>query len=192
MNKLHLTFFVLSLLIAVSAALSIDHEPSVHSYVKRNNCPFVKRDILSKRNVKKCHCTLARSIFVPKKTGPIKGLVIYAQDECGSTTITGLFSRGFKNVKSVKVFIVDSCDRILYNVTKELDITPTNYGDTEPFSHKFDEINLDCGNDGILFPQTGKSPLNKRNCKRAPENDLVVEADDKQNKAAIMGESYTT
>jgi len=53
-----------------------------------------------------------------------------------------------------------------------LDVHFTGEGDSDYFAHTFDEINLDCDDDGILFPQVGKSKVNKRHCykyaKRGP------------------------
>src|SRR6266542_2063263 len=173
MNKFYFFFFILLTLIVVSTALSTDNEPSVHTFEKRNNdCPLKKRDVLSKRtNVERCSCTMAQTIFTPDKKYKVKGFMFFAQDECGSTRIAGLFSRGFENIsrnesKDIKILIVDQCGRLLYDITEGLNVKFTGKGDSEPFSHKFHEINLDCNDNGILFPQVGKSKVRKRNCSK--------------------------
>ncbi|CAI2189915.1 8957_t:CDS:2 [Funneliformis geosporum] len=80
-------------------------------------------------------------------------------DECGSTTITGIFSRGFEifnETSDIKFKIVDSCNRTLYDLTDGLNVEFNCDSSTDPFRHTFYEINLDCFEDGIIFPPVGK------------------------------------
>ncbi|SRR6266498_2118987 len=133
--------------------------------VESTDQTFNKRDVLDKRTDKrKCPCTLARSVFDGKLSeGPVRGLVVYGQDENGYTTITGLFTSGFENTnKTYTVTIVDGCGNLLYDITCELDLKFTGNGGSKPFAHKFKYINLDCYDNGILFTKTSKKlPLNE-------------------------------
>src|SRR5687767_10704601 len=107
---------VLLFFIAVSAASPLDDdEISIHD--KRNKkekvCPQHKRNVLDKRNYeKKCPCALARSVF----EGKFEGLFIFGQDECGTITTTGFFSKGFETPGKYKFKIVDHCDHVLYDL----------------------------------------------------------------------------
>jgi len=156
MKKFYLNLFVLLTLIAVLAA-TFDKQ--------KNNCHFYKRNALNKRTkAKKCSCTLAEAIFIPKVNGVLKGLIVFAQDEYGHTTITGLFSKGFKDLtddicKTIKFEIIDDCDNVIYDITKGLNVQFTGDGDTEPFRHRFHDINLDC-NDNDILPKCEREPIN--------------------------------
>src|SRR5688500_11173978 len=90
---------VLLFLVTVSA-LPTDVEPLVHTFDKRN---------------KKCACTVANADFFD---GPVKGLVTFVQDEYGSTTVTGIFSKGFEDKHAKYKFkLVDDCDNELHDLT---------------------------------------------------------------------------
>ncbi|CAI2161824.1 15300_t:CDS:1 [Funneliformis geosporum] len=113
----------------------------------------------------KCPFTLANAIFDPNgpkiekiSEGPIKGLVVFAQDEVGSTTVTGYFSRGFKSTKNYKFLVVDNCGDVVHDLTKRLKVTIYE-GGTKAFTYKFDDLNLDCDKEGILMTEA------ERNCK---------------------------
>src|SRR5688572_15767769 len=99
-------FISLALLACVLLSLLTASEalPSSSSPEKRHNTCLYKRTVLGKRtNVKKCPCALAEAIF---DDGPVGGLVVYAQDECGSTTITGQFNKGFEDTSAHFTFKV--------------------------------------------------------------------------------------
>ncbi|GBC00303.1 hypothetical protein RclHR1_03800019 [Rhizophagus clarus] len=153
-----LTFLAVVLLffIAVSSA---EPEPEP-LFGKRNNvCPQqYKRDVLGKRNnVKKCPCQLASATFDDSK---VTGFVILAQDECGSTTVTGFFSRGLNDPQqnNYTFAIADDCG----NKVKDLGTLGASFvnGGTKPFAEKFDNFNLNCDKSGILFLKSAK--LSKR------------------------------
>ncbi len=149
---------VLLTLIVVSAILPSDAKPLVQN--------LFKRSVLDKRtDVEKCPCTLARSLFDSGVSeGPAKGLVIFAQDECGSTTITGLFSKGFEDTSKDYIFkIVDKCGDVIYDLTQGLCVELNNEGGTKFFSHKFDDINLNCNSDGILNRGSAKKIYKRQN-----------------------------
>ncbi|CAB4425511.1 unnamed protein product [Rhizophagus irregularis] len=162
-----LTFLAVTLLffIAVSSA-----EPFFNK--RTNVCPQqYKRDILGKRtNVKKCPCALASATFEGKATG----YVVLAQDECGSTTITGFFSKGLDDPQqnNYTFAIADDCGKIIEKLGT-LDAVFAD-GGTKPFSQKFDNFNLNCDKSGILLLKSAK--LSKRtycqnqNYKRAGTN----------------------
>ncbi|CAI2164555.1 3717_t:CDS:1 [Funneliformis geosporum] len=177
MAKLHL-FVVLSLMSVAASALSI-YDDQVGHFEKRTDdvyvCPEIARNVLSKRNnVEQCQTTIAEAIF----QDVFEGFFFFAQDECGSTTIVGMFSHGFEifnnDTSDVKFQILDSCNRTIYDLTDELNVQINNDGSTDPFSYTFEEINLDCYDDGILFPTDS---LSKRNCegnqRRAPHGKHV-------------------
>ncbi|CAI2169452.1 16526_t:CDS:2 [Funneliformis geosporum] len=108
--------------------------------------------------------------------GPVKGIVTFAQDESGATTITGIFSKGFEDTNATYEYqIKDDCGNVLHDLTKELNVQLSDDCGTESFRHKFDNINLNCDNNGFLNVQTqGKVPLSKRNCKRDAGGNVVV------------------
>ncbi|CAI2181867.1 2728_t:CDS:1 [Funneliformis geosporum] len=160
MAKLQMsTFFILFMLVVSTTAMSIKDD--IVNLEKRTLCSNSKRNILSKRNDEVCKCTIAESVFSTE----FRGFSFYSQDECGQTTIAGMFSRGFETLNDTSDIyfqIVDSCDRLLYDLTEGLNVQINNDGSTDPFLYTFSEINLDCFDDGILFPQVGKN--SKRNC----------------------------
>ncbi|CAI2176825.1 6753_t:CDS:2 [Funneliformis geosporum] len=139
--------------------------PSQNSQLdKRTNHCLHKRDVLGKRtNTRVCSCALAESVF-DGTSGPVNGIIIYAQDECGSTTITGLFSSGFEDTSQNYTFkIVDNCGKVLRDVTKDLNIQFSE-GGSKAFKSKVDDINLNCAKDGILLTKNSRSGLTKRTC----------------------------
>ncbi|CAG8743232.1 5176_t:CDS:1, partial [Funneliformis caledonium] len=166
--------------IAFTTAISIKDESI--KLEKRNSCSSnSKRNLLGKRNEedKSCPCTIAESIFYTE----FRGFTFYSQDECGSTTIAGMFSRGFETLNStnnITFEIVDSCNRTLYDLTEGLNVQINDDGSTDPYLYTFDEITLDCFEDGILFPQVGK--YSKRTCgsnqRRDGDNSMVVKQND--------------
>jgi len=143
--------YVLLYLIAVSTALPTDDELTLN---KRNSYLY-KRNVLGKRKKDKvCHCALAEAIF---SGGPVKGLVIYAQDESGDTTVTGQFSKGFKDKSKYYSFLItDDSGVVIRDLTSGLNVQFTDDEGTEPFRHKFNDFNLNCDNDGILFTKSSK------------------------------------
>ncbi|CAG8557381.1 2010_t:CDS:2 [Diversispora eburnea] len=97
-----------------------------------------------------CPCTVATSSFC----GPIVwGEVVFAQDECGKTIATGLFSDGLVDPEKncYDYLIVDKCGKVLYNLTEA--ISPKYRKDgTWPFSSgRLSDLNLDCDKDGVLL-----------------------------------------
>ncbi|CAG8749965.1 11660_t:CDS:1, partial [Funneliformis mosseae] len=145
-------------------------------------------NILSKRNEDKvCKCTIAESTF----SSSFSGFSFFSQDECGRTTIAGMFSRGFEifnSTNDIRFEIVDSCNRTLHDLTDGLNVQFNNDGSTDPFIHTFDQINLDCFEDGILFPQVAKN--SKRSCggnqrRDGPNAMTVKEGDDIKAKASV-------
>jgi hypothetical protein len=153
--------------IAVSSA-----SPSLEK--RTNTCPQqYKRNVLGKRtNVEKCPCALASATFDDEK---VVGYVILAQDECGSTTVTGLFSKGLDDPQknNYTFAIADDCGQIV----KDLGTLGSTFanGGTKPFAQKFDNFNLNCDKSGIFFLKSAR--LSKRTycqkssySKRAPTN----------------------
>ncbi|CAI2173845.1 13663_t:CDS:1 [Funneliformis geosporum] len=133
-------FFVL---IAVAAALQTGEQSFAHG-----------SNVLEKRtDTKKCPCSFAGSIFDPfvkdASSGYARGFVSYAQDEQGCTIISGQFSKGFEDHNGT-FLLVDACDNLLFDISKELDVKFTEDGGTQTFSYKFDYINLDCDSNGLL------------------------------------------
>ncbi|CAG8590147.1 8656_t:CDS:1 [Funneliformis caledonium] len=127
-------------LIAVAAALQTSDQ-SLPNVLDRRTEP------------KKCPCAFAGSIFDPfvkdASKGPARGFVSYAQDELGCTIISGQFSKGFED-KNGTFRIVDKCDNLLFDISKELDVKFSEDGGTKAFSYKFDNINLNCDSNGLL------------------------------------------
>ncbi|CAI2176847.1 3464_t:CDS:1 [Funneliformis geosporum] len=181
MAKFQFTIFVVLLtFVAVTTAISINNEP-INLEKRTKTCPSVsKRNTLNKRYEDTiCKCSLAESIF----SSSIKGLFFFSQDECGSTTISGMFSHGFEvfNTSCITFEIVDSYNRTLYDLTDGLNVQFNNDGSTDPFAHTFHEINLDCFENGILFPQVGKNSKRQETGdsgnKSAVKNDGEIVAD---------------
>ncbi len=139
--------YILSLLITVSATLPTDYESN------------------KTKDVASCPCALAKSVFDESSDGPVKGLVVYAQDECGHTTITGIFSKGFEDTsKNYRFKIVDSCGTVVHDLTSGLNVRFDNFGGTKVFRNKFRNINLNCNRKGILSIKP--KPLINHTCKK--------------------------
>ncbi|CAI2170968.1 10770_t:CDS:1 [Funneliformis geosporum] len=197
MTKFYFNIFVLLVFFtAVSTALTTRNDLSIHKLEKRTTCPYnSKRSVLIERNEdKQCSCSMAEAIFSNK----LQGLFFFAQDECGSTTIAGLFSSGFEvfnSTSNITFEIIDSCNRTLYDLTDGLNVQFNYNGSTKPFRYTFDEINLDCDKDGILFPQVGKSHYNKRTCdslrRRDGENQVACKESGDIFEATIISDVET-
>ncbi|CAG8622726.1 2829_t:CDS:1, partial [Diversispora eburnea] len=97
-----------------------------------------------------CPCTVATASFC----GPVVwGEVVFAQDECGKTIATGIFSDGLVDPEKncYDYLIVDKCDKVLYNLTKAISPKYRKNG-TWPFSSgRLSDLNLNCNEDGILL-----------------------------------------
>ncbi|RHZ88251.1 hypothetical protein Glove_24g49 [Diversispora epigaea] len=118
-----------------------------------------------------CPCTVATAVFL----GTFVGEVVFAQDPCGSTLVTGLFSDGFDPENNWYGFlIVDACGNLLYNLTSALDIEFRKNG-TFPFSARLDDLNLDCDSDGVLLAECDDSKHHKHYHKRATGANLEVQ-----------------
>ncbi|RGB30725.1 hypothetical protein C1646_744765 [Rhizophagus diaphanus] len=107
-------------------------------------------DLFYKRT--NCKCETAFSNFdSSSSSGPFRGFVGFGQDESGSTTIFGAFNRGFDPNCFYEFLIENEHGKVLYNVTRGLNVQIKNDGGTEAFTHKFKNINLNCHNNGILL-----------------------------------------
>ncbi|GBC09467.1 hypothetical protein RclHR1_00890003 [Rhizophagus clarus] len=107
-------------------------------------------DLFYKRN--NCQCITAFSDFDSSpSSGPFRGFVAFGQDDNGSTTIFGAFNRGFDPNCTYEFLIEDGHNRVLYNITEGLNVQITNDGGTKAFTHKFNNINLNCHSNGILL-----------------------------------------
>ncbi|CAI2164242.1 7001_t:CDS:1 [Funneliformis geosporum] len=166
--------YVLVNVIAVSAVSPIDDDlENDYALEKRNTCVFKRNGVMKRTMSKKCPFTLVNAIFDTKwsKTekvsdGPVKGLVVFAQDECGRTTVTGYFSHGFDSTKKYKFLIIDNCEDVVRDMTKGLNVKINHDGSVKAFSHTYDDMNLDCNEEGILMTEAESSKsLLKRNCK---------------------------
>ncbi|CAI2163325.1 6783_t:CDS:1 [Funneliformis geosporum] len=154
-----LNFLAVFLLTLITNSIAFPTDELVHTLDKRSN---------------KCPCAFAVADFDPKNSnGPVKGIITFAQDESGATTVAGIFSKGFEDTNATYEYqIKDDCGNVLHDLTKELNVQLSGDGGTESFRHKFDSINLNCDNKGILNVQTlGKVPLSKRNCKSLSKRD---------------------
>src|SRR6266498_4127447 len=145
--------------ILLSLITTLEALPSVE---KRTNTCKYKRNVLGKRtNVKKCPCTLAETVF----DDAVKGIVVYAQDECGSTTITGQFSKGFEDPsKNYTFLIVDKCGYVIRDLTHDLAVPFSGDGGSKAFNTKIYDLNLNCDENGILNKQPYSTYSNKRTC----------------------------
>src|SRR3954447_26769979 len=79
MKNSKIAILALALLITIFVA-----DASASKLAKRT-CSSSKRGLLGKRNPEKCPCSLAFADFHDVFTG----YVVFAQDECGDTTVTG-------------------------------------------------------------------------------------------------------
>jgi hypothetical protein len=132
MNKIILLAFFL---ITVSGAMAADDKLA---------------DFFYKRTT--CECATAFSNFDSNpSSGPYRGFVSFGQEESGSTTIFGAFHRGFNPNCTYSFLIENENGRVLYNVTRGLNVQITSDGGTKAFTHKFKNINLNCHSNGILL-----------------------------------------
>jgi len=122
-------------------------------------CSNSKRDVLGKRNPEKCNCQLAFAEF--NSTGYV-GYVVFSQDECGDTTITGFYSKGFdSNSQNVTFDITDDCGNVIQSLGS-MGVKFTGDGGTKPFRNKFD-FDLNCTKSGVLNTKSAYYK-HKRNC----------------------------
>lgn len=126
---------------------SIHFIPATNAYLVPSGYP--KRSILERDSHDKCNCTVVTATF----EGVVTGIVTFAQDPSGSTLITGLFSQGLVDPDKYQYnyLIVDSCGKVLRNLTCDLNVTYSN-GGTLPFSVRLYDFNLDCDSNGVLRP----------------------------------------
>ncbi|CAG8719333.1 17474_t:CDS:2 [Dentiscutata erythropus] len=110
-----------------------------------------KPSLLKRTYDKKCPCVLATSNF----NGKVKGLVVYSQDECGATTVVGIFKSGFKKGHRYDFLITDDCGNPIRNMTADLHVNFVN-GGTAPFHAKLLDVSLNCDKYGILRAHTSK------------------------------------
>ncbi|CAG8508779.1 4017_t:CDS:1 [Gigaspora rosea] len=128
----------------------------VRTEKEKKSCPNKKHSPLETRTHDKiCPCTLATSKF----KGKVNGVIVYAQDECGTTTVVGFFGNGFKKDKKYEFKITDDCGKVLRDMTDDLNVTFVD-GGTEPFSAKLYDVNLNCDKHGVLNAHTPKPPHN--------------------------------
>lgn len=155
--------FTLSIVI-LSIILSVDAHCHDKSYNKRSTELFKRHDY-EKNDT--CPCTVATATF----NSTVVGIVTFAQDECGSTLVTGLFSDGLVDPEKncYDFLVVDKCGKLLYNLTSALDVKFRNDG-TLPFSTRLDDLNLNCDSDGVLLAESDK----KRYVKRDTGSDLQI------------------
>jgi len=135
------TFLVIFFLITIASA----------------TCSNSKRNVLGKRTPEKCNCQLAFTEFDSKG---YYGYVVLSQDECGDTTFTGFFSRGFDSNKNYTFETIDDCGNVTHELG-DLGIEFDNSGGTKPFRQKFG-FDLNCTKKGIL--NTPSAYYKKRNC----------------------------
>jgi len=149
MKNATLAIFALIFMITVASA-----------NLQKRTCGNSKRDVLGKRTPEKCPCQLAYADFTDEG-GPVGGYVVYAQDECGETTITGIFTKGISHNTTFDV--VDECDRVVESLGNLGIEVADNEGSTKSFRQKF-PFNLNCDKQGILNVQLSDSDYRKRTC----------------------------
>ncbi|CAG8457896.1 6808_t:CDS:10 [Diversispora eburnea] len=93
----------------------------------------------------------------------VVGIVVFSQDECGSTFVAGLFSDGLVDPEKncYEYLIIDKCGKLLYNLTSAIDVEYRKNG-TYPFSTRLDDLNLDCDSNGVLLAESEKKRYVKR------------------------------
>ncbi|CAG8689396.1 15125_t:CDS:1 [Cetraspora pellucida] len=165
MLKNFTSWAILCLLISMAAALAVPENLSLVARTETSSCPQ-KRSPLAKRHEEKCPCAVATAIFNNK----FKGITVYTQDECGTTTATGYFSSGFSPDKQYCAFITDDCGKILHNITDALNLQINQDGSVTPFTSKLYDINLNCDEDGILLAYTPKPAENTTVSKRTEDD----------------------
>jgi len=148
MKNATLAIFALIFLITVASA----------SDLRKRTCTNSKRGVLGKRNPEKCPCQLAFADFT-NEGGVIGGYVVYAQDECGETTVTGIFTKGI--TPNTTFAIVDDCGRKIQNLGNLGIEVADNSGSTKSFRQKF-EFDLNCTNQGVF--NVKPSDYRKRTC----------------------------
>ncbi|RHZ63688.1 hypothetical protein Glove_328g65 [Diversispora epigaea] len=153
------TFFALSIVI-LSMVLSAAATPKtivakVRILPVADTCKYSKRSAeLFQRyaHTKTCPCTDATARF----TSNVVGEIVFSQNNCGSTLVTGLFSDGLNPLKNTYFYyIVDLCGNILYDLTPALCVSYRKDG-TWPFLVKLNNLNLDCNSKGVLLAECTK------------------------------------
>ncbi|CAB4441710.1 unnamed protein product [Rhizophagus irregularis] len=140
MNKLAFLIHILLFLITVSSAFPAN-DGLADLFYKRHHCS--------------CAAAYADFDSSHSSSGPFRGFVAFSQDETGCTTIFGAFNQGFVPDCTYDFLIKNGCSGTEYKITSDLNVEITNDGGTKAFSHKFDNINLNCQSDGLL--SCGKS-----------------------------------
>ncbi|RHZ49475.1 hypothetical protein Glove_520g11 [Diversispora epigaea] len=135
--------FALCFTILFSVILSVYAHDDVSKYRKRSPGLFKR----SHEKNDTCPCTVATSVFTKNV---VIGEVVFAQDPCGKTLVTGLFSDGLPDPeKNCYDYLIVKCDKVLYNLTSAIDPKYRKNG-TYPFSTRLNDLNLDCDSNGIL------------------------------------------
>ncbi|CAG8729814.1 2883_t:CDS:1 [Acaulospora morrowiae] len=136
------TLFTLALILFAAIVLS-SVEAHECPYSKRSNVPLNKRN---ETKPEKCPCSLGQAIFEKNVTG----ISVFAQNECGVTSITGFLTGLKEPSKNVyNFFITDRCGKIITNLTDVLNAKISADGVTQ-FTAKDKDLNLDCDKDGIF------------------------------------------
>lgn len=108
---------------------------------------YSKRNILKRQSGCMCQCTVATATF----NDAVTGIIVFSQDTCGSTLVSGLFSQGLNDPDKNRYafLIVDPCGNVLRNLTSDLNVSYSMNG-TLPFETRPDNFNLDCDSSGVL------------------------------------------
>ncbi|RHZ76283.1 hypothetical protein Glove_199g187 [Diversispora epigaea] len=154
--------FTLSIVILATILSAAAFDSECH-YLKRSPELFKRHETNDT-----CPCTVATAVF----NSTVIGEVVFAQDPCGSTLVTGLFGDGLVDPETncYEYLVVDQCGKLLYNLTSALNVTYRKDG-TLPFSTVLHDLNLNCDPDGILLAESDK----KRFQKRATGSNLKVQ-----------------
>ncbi|RIB02634.1 hypothetical protein C2G38_2255476 [Gigaspora rosea] len=91
-----------------------------------------------------CPCTYIHNEF----DDVFKGEITLIQDENGGTHVFGLFREGFDDDCEYSFLIIDDYGNTLFDMTEYLNVKFVN-GGTDPIYAKIDDLNLDCGENGI-------------------------------------------
>ncbi|CAB4426888.1 unnamed protein product [Rhizophagus irregularis] len=105
-------------------------------------------------NKRWCECTTAFANFNSTHlSGPFRGTVTYFQHEDGKTTVFGAFSKGFRHGCHYNFTIVKN-NKVIFDLTKGLNVQINKDGSTRPFNHTFSDLQLTCGSHPVLDPYT--------------------------------------
>jgi len=142
------------LIISLASASSAEEQLD-----KRNTCSdYYKRDVLDKRNYKKCPCAVADTSF--DNVQGFSGFMALTQDECGRVKVIGQFFGGFAPGVNHTFQIVDPCGKVIADLG-DLGVQPNGSGGTQPIDQTFTSFNINCDSSGIKFVG---SHSYKRNC----------------------------